>query len=717
MRRSWLRLKKLAYGVVLTLAATVLVLQLDSRGWLERWEFTTWNWRVQVRSQPGLATEDIKIIMLDEESLRWAADELRIPWPWPRELYAAILQFCLRGGARAVAFDMLFFDHSFRDAEDDPLFGEAIRDGPPFAGAVFLGDAGGGYTAWPEHVPDHSLNLRGFDTWAEGRSLDDLIMNRASFPIPHVATNATILGDVKGIPDRDSIIRRVHTFRMFDGRAVPALGISAYMAAAAPTGGRLPEMRISDNRIHVGRRSIPIDDQGRSILRYRGPPGTHERFQAGQVLMDEIRIQSGERPSLSPVVFNNAYVFFGVSAPALLDLRPTPISNVTPGVEVHTTMLDNFLSNDFVKLLPRRWAAISLFVLVLLATLATLAVGKAWHTLLLFVIFLPLPAWLGFGLYTYSIWWPIVPQTLALTLSMGGAVLVNYTLEGRQKQFIKGAFKHYLSPDVIEQIMQDPDQLKLGGERRTLSIFFSDLAGFSSISEKLEPTALTQLLNDYLTDMTDIILAEGGTLDKYEGDAIIAFWNAPLTQPDHALRAARTALRCQRKLAERRADFAARTGVDLHMRIGVHTGDVVVGNMGSRDRFDYTVLGDAANLASRLEGANKAFGTYTMISETTWSEVGDALVGREMGRIRVVGRQTPVRVFEVLGQAGDTVSVPVTEFAQALAHCEQQAWGKAYDLFAQWTDDPLSCTYAARCKALMETPDESWDGIWSLTEK
>ena len=220
------------------------------------------------------------------------------------------------------------------------------------------------------------------------------------------------------------------------------------------------------------------------------------------------------------------------------------------------------------------------------------------------------------------------------------ALGLNYVTEGRQKAFYRHAFKHYLSPVVIDRLLEEPSRLKLGGERRELSIFFSDLQGFSSISERLDPQALTTLLNDYLSDMTDIILEEEGTVDKYEGDAIIAFWNAPLTQPDHALRACRAALRCQQKLRERNQEFLQRAGSAFWMRIGINTGPVVVGNMGSRQRFDYTVLGDAANLASRLEGANKAFGTDTMVAESTWIQTNGQLKGREIGLLRVVGRQT-----------------------------------------------------------------------------
>ena len=232
------------------------------------------------------------------------------------------------------------------------------------------------------------------------------------------------------------------------------------------------------------------------------------------------------------------------------------------------------------------------------------------------------------------------------------------------------------------------------------------------------PEDLTKLLNDYLTDMTDIILEEGGTLDKYEGDAIIAFWNAPLTQPDHARRAVRAAVRCQQKLAERRAEFEERTGAVLKMRIGLNTGPVVVGNMGSRERFDYTVLGDAANLASRLEGANKALGTYLMIAEATWALAGGAFPGRELGQLRVVGRKTPVRVYEATGLEGAAAASAESAFEAALAQARAGQWAAAAEAFTALGDEAAAQTYAARCRALAaEGSDAAWDGIWNLTEK
>jgi adenylate cyclase len=343
--------------------------------------------------------------------------------------------------------------------------------------------------------------------------------------------------------------------------------------------------------------------------------------------------------------------------------------------------------------------------------------GRWWQAGGFSLVWLGVPILAGFAAYAKGQWWPVAAHETASALSLVGALAMNYWAEGRQKAFIKQAFRHYLSGDVIEKILRDPDHLQLGGEKRELTIMFTDLAGFSTFSERLGPVELTALLNDYLTEMTDIIMDEGGTLDKYEGDAIIAFWNAPLEQSDHATRACRAALRCQRRLAELRETFEKRTGAALHMRVGLNTGDVVVGNMGSRKRFNYTILGDAANLASRLEGANKAFGTEIMVAESTWQQVSGAFRGRPLADLRVVGRKTAVAVYELTGFAAEPEPAAWSTFTTGRTHFREGNFAAAKEAFEQLPDDPAAQHYARRCESLCGNRPEAWDGVWNLTEK
>jgi len=453
------------------------------------------------------------------------------------------------------------------------------------------------------------------------------------------------------------------------------------------------------------------------IVKFRGPSGTHTAYGAAAVIQAEMRFQEGEGEA-GEIDVRGKHVVFGFSAPGLKDLRSTPMGGDYPGPEVYATMLDNLLAGDFLRDAPSAAVWLWMLALALAAGVASASSRNGWQSGLAAVLLIPLPTLAGLAAWKAGLVLPVAGASAGVVVALLGGAIVNFVLEGRQKKFIKGAFKHYLSAEVIEQIMRNPDSLKLGGERRELTIFFSDLQGFSGISERLGPEDLTKLLNDYLTDMTDIILEEGGTLDKYEGDAIIAFWNAPLVQPDHAVRAVRASVRCQRKLAERRAEFEQRTGAVLKMRIGLNTGPVVVGNMGSRERFDYTVLGDAANLASRLEGANKALGTYLMIAESTWAQTKGVFPGRELGRLTVVGRKTPVRVFEATGLAGEPVREADRVFEAALAQTLDGNWAEAAEAFGSLPDDAAAKTYAEKCRELAAAgPGAQWDGIWNLTEK
>ncbi|RMH17467.1 MAG: adenylate/guanylate cyclase domain-containing protein, partial [Acidobacteria bacterium] len=331
---------------------------------------------------------------------------------------------------------------------------------------------------------------------------------------------------------------------------------------------------------------------------------------------------------------------------------------------------------------------------------------------------LALPAAAAVAAYGAGWWLRLAEPAAAAVLALAGGTVYGYVTEGRRRRFLQRAFSHYLSPAVIERLVEDPSRLELGGERRELSIFFSDLAGFSTLAEGLDPRRLAALLNDYLSAMTELILAEEGTLDKYEGDAIVAFWNAPLDQDDHARRACAAALACQERLAAMAEHFRTRTGgVPLRARIGVHSGEVVVGNLGSRTRFDYTVLGDAANLASRLEGANKAFGSKILVSEATWRATAGAFHGREVGEVVVVGRRQPVRVFEPLAPAAAPPPPWLADWQSALAALRRGELEDARRRFAARPQDPVARAYAERLAALLAEDEPTWDGVWHLDQK
>jgi len=684
-------------------------------GWLDIWEAKTWDWRVNAMAKPAKTTDNIRLILLDQNSLDWAKEENGLAWPWPREVYNAIIQFCKRSGAKALAFDVLFTEPSKYGVDDDRAFATAIHDFKYFVGAAALSQTEGSAERWPEYAPEPSFKVLGLDQWLSDTGTSGVVFSRAAFPIPEISASAGILADVHLNPDRDNVYRRAALFHVFDGRMLPSLALGCYLV-----GHHDVPLKISTGSFSVGERGIPIDREGNAILNFRGPAGTHKTYNAAEVIQSEIRIQKGEKPVISePDAFKDAYVFFGFSAPGLYDLRPTPVSGVYPGVAINATMLDNLLANDFMRPVPAAFVIIMTLLIAILAGLATSSVSGIFKSALVYIFFIAAPVIICLIAYRGGFWLPLVVQETGVVLTLFSAGLIYYTTEGRQKMFIKNAFKQYLSPAVIEELIQHPENLKLGGERRMLSIFFSDLEGFTGISEGLEPEVLTALLNDYLTAMTDIIQEEGGTVDKYEGDAIIAFWNAPLLQPDHARRCVSAAMRCQSRLSEMRPMFRERIGKELRMRIGINSGPAIVGNMGSHNRFDYTMIGDAVNLAARLEGINKQFGTYTMISQSTMEQMDGAFPVRELSRVAVVGRREPVVVYEpLLPEEVESGKDRLTRFSEGLTLFYRGDFLQAEVVFSGLADaDLVARAYLAKCRNLIDQPPEEWRGVWVITTK
>jgi adenylate cyclase len=707
-------IKKLLQGLLAALIGSALALALWLPGWLDTWESKTWDWRVSHLARPAPSTQKINLILLDQNSLDWGNRENGLGWPWPREVYDAIISFCRRSGVKVLAFDVLFTEPSKYGVADDRSLASAIAGFNGFVGASFVSESTGSEQHWPAGVAEPQFRIQGLEQWLAGTRSGEIAFSRATFPVSEIAAGASVLANVHLDPDPDGVYRRGRLFSVFDRKILPALGFGTFLAASP----QVP-MSIGPGALVIGDRSIPLDSSGNAILNYRGPSGTHRTFSAAAIIQSELRVRNGEPPTIRDTgVFRDSYVLFGMSAPGLYDLRPSPFG-VYPGVEIHATMLDNLLANDFIRTAPVALLLLVTLLMAMLAGMGTSYVSGIWQSCLVYVAAYSLPATGCLFAYTAGVWFPFVVQEVAVTITLLGAGLIYYATEGRQKLFIKNAFKQYLSPAVIEELIKHPERLKLGGERRELSIFFSDLEGFTSFSERLDPEELTALLNEYLTAMTDIIQDEGGTVDKYEGDAIIAFWNAPLQQADHAGRCVRAAMRCQLKLAEMRPSIRERIGRDLRMRIGINSGPAVVGNLGSHSRFDYTMLGDAVNLAARLEGINKQFGTYTIISAATLERMSEPYPMRELSRVAVVGRKDPVRIYEpLLPEEFAAREKELAQFAEGLAAFYPGRFAAAEVIFAGIGDrDPVAVAYARKCRDLLAHPPEDWDGVWVVTSK
>jgi adenylate cyclase len=702
------RRHKLQAAVGLTLAALALSLVLDLAGAIQPYRLKTLD--VLFRHVPlPAASPQVVVVTVDQPDLDFFKNQ-GVTWPWPRQLYAPLIDYCRWAGAKAVIFDILFTEASSYGPEDDQRFAQAAAAAGNVAVPFFLSrDTKPPNPSEAELLKQAGLPIPG----SPPRGQPDY--RAVITPIPPLLAAAQALGNVESRPDSDGIYRRVPLVVPFKGKWLPALGFAAFHRFSNQS-----PLRFAPGALLMGKTSIPLDPRGQFLLKFRGPSRSHKRFSAANVIASESRRLHGLPPIYPPAAFAGKWVLVGLTAPGLLDLKASPVAAIYPGVEIHATLLDDLLQGDFLRPVPAwvLWAgvlvlsaAMVMIVLFFSGLLATLAGFAA-----LAVLYLALAA-----MSFHWSWWadPVLPG-VALVLSFGLAAAFSYATEGRQKLYIRRMFGQYMSETVINHLLEHPEKLELGGERRGVTLFFSDLAGFTTISERLDPETVVALLNDYLSAMTEIILEEEGTVDKFEGDAIMAFWGAPLDQPDQAFRACRAALRQQAALADLNRRFAGLDLPPLVMRIGLHTGDAIVGNLGSVKRFDYTVIGDTVNLASRLEGLNKFYGSYVMASEVTVAACAGTIEFRELDLVAVKGRETPVRVFEVLGLQGELA--PETDrrrqdFARALEFYRQGRFEQAEPVFeallAAEPEDGPARTFRDRCRRFKTTPPSApWDTVF-----
>jgi adenylate cyclase len=666
-------------------------------------ENRTWDWRARFISHQHSADPKIKLIVVDQASLDYYAKEESITWPWPRALYVPVIKFLEKAGARGLAFDLLLTESSASGVEDDKELAASFSSKLPIVSAVALSQNG-------QDVGQKNRLLKPFANspsvpanWSEFYVSSPNIAKFSSptVPVPEILSASAALGVVNASNDLDGIFRHYQPGALLLGNPLPSLPLALFLATNAG-----PINSINNF----------LNDRSQLTIRFRGQGDTYSAQSIANIIASYVNLSEGKTPKIDPADYKDALVFLGVWAPGLYDLRPTPLDPNFPGVEFNATVLDNLIHQDFIHEASATSNILFAVIFIFAISVATLFVKRTLTQILAGICILVLFVAAGVLAASNGIWIAMAIPGLGTILAMLLSILYQYQHEGRQHRFIKRAFSHYVSPDVIDQIIRDPSNLSLGGERRELTIFFSDLAGFTTLSEKLDPAVLVRLLNAYLSAMTDIILGSGGTLDKYEGDAIIAFWNAPLALSDYSDRAVKSAILCQRKLAEMNPDFKREFGVELSMRIGLNSGSVSVGNFGSRDRFNYTIIGDAANLASRLEGTNKVFGTKMLISEGTINLLQSSIAMRKIGAVRVVGRAQPVTVFEPRA-INDLVESDYHNFEQGIAQFEAGNLAQAQTYFSKVTNDLAAKSYLRRIQIEISNPVENWSPVWELSEK
>jgi len=533
----------------------------------------------------------------------------------------------------------------------------------------------------------------------------------------------------------------------------PSLSLKSYLVGSGrnasitlgynPATGRkeVTKFEITDNNTGEVVETIPTDGQGRLQINYYGPQKMFPHLSFAELLSDSETLTIQERV-LDPktleweekdvqvdrkTFLNGKYLLIGATATGIFDLRVTPFEKKTfPGLETHANTLANILERNFLKPWEDERSQMPLFLLILGLTHAILltqlgALGGMLVTLVFISAVLGLDKFVLFdqGLLVTIVW----PLLLLLTIYLF-LTTYRYLTEERGKKELRQTFQKYVSPSIVEEILSDPKNIELGGKKMDLTIFFSDVRGFTTISEKLDPHALSDLLNEYLTPMTEIVFKNQGTLDKYMGDAVMAFFGAPIPIEKHAHFACRAALESLTKLFQLQKEFALRGLPIIDIGIGLNSGEVSAGNMGSETVRSYTVMGDAVNLASRLEGINKEYGTRIIISEFTFRKVSDAFTCREIDWVRVKGKTKPVKIYELIKEGkltGEDLKHLET-YNQAYSLYRSQNFIDSQELFSRALDlkpeDQVSQMFITRCQNYIEVPpDSDWDGVFEMKTK
>lgn len=720
------------------------------------------QWRGPVKPGP-----EVVIAAIDEKSL-----DVLGRWPWPRKKLAQLVDKLVEHGAKVIGFDMVLSspdessgknslkkiketlkeniaDDSLVDKVLDPIIQESDNDAilatalknsrRSVLGFFFHFNPAGLEHLTPKELNEHFQNIKRTQFGGFLKVPGDIELSSVDFRTAYavesnislLSQNARSQGYLSFDVEPDGSMRKLPMIVKFHDRVsnkdffFPPMSVRVlerYLRGALLF--QVGEFG-AEKVIFNGTQSIevPVNERGEVLVNFLGGRETFPHISIADIL--------DEKSHLVPEgSLQDKIVLIGATATALGDNKVTPFDPIYPGVEVQATIIDNILRK---KLLyqPGWIFQVDLIYLVGLGIFLTFIYSRFKPVIGVFACITVAVTQFFIAQWLFEnkgFWVSGVYPFLQNIFIFGSLAIYWYLTEEKQKQYIQGVFGKYLSDKVVDKLLKDPSKLQLGGEQKELTAFFTDLANFTTFSEKLSAIELVNLLNDYFTDMTDILLTHEGTLDKYDGDAIKAFFGAPLFFEDHARRACWVAIEMQERLKVLRKQFRNEGRPELHMRIGLNTGSMVVGNMGSKNRMNYGMNGDSVNLAARLEGANKEYGTFILISESTYEQAIDFIEARELDSIRVVGRSTPVKIFELLGKKGDVMDELVQEilpqYNQGLKSYKQGNWDEAIACFEKalkiHPQDGPSSTLLNRCQLLKKNflvKKEDWDGVYSMPSK
>lgn len=597
------------------------------------------------------------------------------------------------------------------------------------------------YDSWLKHYRSQAMtnSMLYTDAWA--------------LNTPVVAKGTKHTGFFNTEQDMDGTIRSKILLARSGNLILPSIALKAYLVAngynASPKLGynaatqlkEVTDLEITNNETGDRVFSIPVDGQGRQLLNYAGQQKMFPYLSFADLVSDTPDVMVEQRMwdpkskrwevtttkhKKADFIKDKIFVV-GATATGIFDLRVTPFEENYPGAETHLNAIDNMIQRNFFTAPPneRVYMPLLLLALGLFLSVSLAYLGAVSGLLLTAALTASIALVDQYYLFKHgqivSIIWPLF-LTGVIYVSM---TFYRYLTEERGKKELKQTFQKYVSPAIVNEILAHPKNIELGGKKVNLTVMFSDVRGFTTISEKLDPRALSDLLNSYLTPMTELVFKNQGTLDKYMGDAIMAFFGAPIPYPEHAKYACRCALQSVNKLLELQKEFEKKGLPKIDIGIGLNTGEVSVGNMGSETVRSYTVMGDAVNLASRLEGINKQYGTRIILSEMTYAEVKDNFVCREVDRVRVKGKVLPVKIYELISEErvpSATIAESLKWFHEGYEHYHAKAWQKGIDSFTKAHDlspgDPVSKLYIERCEDyLIHPPEPDWDGVFVMKTK
>ncbi len=738
-------------SITVSLIVLVLVLFVTGIRFLDLAELKAYDLRFISRGIEK-ASPEVVMAVIDEKSL-----DTEGRWPWPRSKIARLIDILSRHGAKVISFDIgflepdentnlefidqfdqkigrlnienqqlsEFMEESKLRADNDLTLANAIRQSKA---KVILGH----FFHMSQASLDYKIDQKDIDnqidrisksrypiTIYEEREIEIEPFLKAYAPqgnLEILSEAATGSGYFNMLPDQDGVVRWMPLIIKCGKEIYAPLSIQSVWHYLDRPQMMVKVAVYGVEGIRFGKTLIPTDENGKLLINYLGPDKTFAHYSITDIL----------HGNLPKGTFNNKIVLVGSTAIGIYDVRNTPFTPIFPGLEIHATVIDNILKKNFLN--KPKWTQIYDVIAILILGILTGLVMPRLSALrgmifvsVLFVLHILVSQWL----FSHSgLWVNTVYPLLALVLIYTSLTIYRYLTEERERKKIRGAFTYYVSSSVVNEMLKSPEKLKLGGDKKDLSVLFSDIRGFTTISEGLTPEDLVHLLNEYLTVMTDIVFKYEGTLDKYMGDAIMAVYGAPLDQPDHPSRACASALDMMEKLKKLNEKWIREGKTPLDIGIGINTGMMMVGNMGSDQRFDYTVMGDAVNLSSRLEGANKTYKTHILISEHTYERIRDEFACMELDSVRVKGKKLPVKIFQLVGQKDIPASQKeaMNTFHKALQLYKQQAWDEAIETFETITilDESIHAAelYIKRSLDLKSNPPGSdWDGVFVMKTK